>query len=253
VLSSGATAAAGGKWISGHFLDLEEYQGLDPLDDNLCAGTFQATLQPGQSVTFVATTDPQANLDGVGVYEERLAHEAELLARARPHLDLDAPGLAHLVLAADQFVVRRSLPGEPEGRSVIAGYPWFGDWGRDTMIALPGLTLVTGRPEVAERLLCTFARYVSHGMLPNRFPDEGQAPEYNTVDATLWYFEAIRAYHEATGDDALVRDLFPVLADIVDWHVRGTRYNTHVDRTDGLLYAGEPGVQLTWMNAKASP
>jgi predicted glycogen debranching enzyme len=87
-------------------------------------------------------------------------------------------------------------------------------------------------------------------MLPNRFPDEGQAPEYNTVDATLWYFEAIRAYHEATHDDALLRDLFPVLADIVDWHVRGTRYHIHVDPSDGLLYAGEPGMQLTWMDAK---
>jgi predicted glycogen debranching enzyme len=87
-------------------------------------------------------------------------------------------------------------------------------------------------------------------MLPNRFPDEGQAPEYNTVDATLWYFEAIRAYHEATHDDALLRDLFPVLTDIVDWHVRGTRYQIHVDPADGLLYAGEPGVQLTWMDAK---
>jgi predicted glycogen debranching enzyme len=87
-------------------------------------------------------------------------------------------------------------------------------------------------------------------MLPNRFPDEGQAPEYNTVDATLWYFEAIRAYCAATGDTALLRDLFPVLADIVDWHVRGTRYQIHVDPADGLLYAGEPGVQLTWMDAK---
>ena len=88
------------------------------------------------------------------------------------------------------------------------------------------------------------------GQLPNRFPDEGQAPEYNTVDATLWYFEAIRAYHEATGDKTLLRDLFPVLQDIVDWHVRGTRYQIHVDPADGLLYAGEPGVQLTWMDAK---
>jgi predicted glycogen debranching enzyme len=87
-------------------------------------------------------------------------------------------------------------------------------------------------------------------MIPNRFPDEGQAPEYNTVDATLWYFEAICAYHAATGDDALLRDLFPVLQDIVDWHVRGTRYQIHVDPADGLLYAGEPGVQLTWMDAK---
>jgi predicted glycogen debranching enzyme len=115
---------------------------------------------------------------------------------------------------------------------------------------LTGLTLVTGRPDVAERILRTFGFYADRGMLPNRFPDEGQAPEYNTVDATLWYFEAIRAYYAATGDANLVHDLFPILRDIVDWHVRGTRYRIHVDPVDGLLYAGEPGVQLTWMDAK---
>jgi predicted glycogen debranching enzyme len=118
------------------------------------------------------------------------------------------------------------------------------------MISLPGLTLVTGRPEVAARILRTFAHFVDQGMLPNRFPNEGETPEYNTVDATLWYFEAIRAYHVATSDDALLRDLFPVLQEIVERYRRGTRYNIHVDPADGLLYAGEPGVQLTWMDAK---
>ena len=169
-----------------------------------------------------------------------------------------AAAIQHLVLAADQFIVRRDLPDEPGGRSIIAGYPWFGDWGRDTMISLPGLTLVTGRQDVAARILRTFARFVDQGMLPNRFPDEGSAPEYNTVDATLWYFEAVRAYHEATlqppqggrGDERLLVDLFPVLEEIVDWHLRGTRHNIHVEPADGLLYAGEPGVQLTWMDAK---
>jgi predicted glycogen debranching enzyme len=137
-----------------------------------------------------------------------------------------------------------------DGRSVIAGYHWFSDWGRDTMIALPGLTLATGRPQIAESILRTFARYVDRGMLPNRFPDAGEAPEYNTVDATLWYFEAIRAYHALTADDQLLRELFPVLKEIIYWHRHGTRYRVHVDPADGLLYAGEPGVQLTWMDAK---
>jgi len=146
--------------------------------------------------------------------------------------------------------VRRPLLEEPDGRTVIAGYPWFGDWGRDTMISLPGLTLVTGRPDVAARILRTFARFVDQGMLPNRFPEVGEIPEYNTADATLWYFEAIRAYHAATGDDVLLRDLFPVLQEIIEWHRRGTRYHIHVDPADGLLYAGEVGVQLTWMDAK---
>jgi predicted glycogen debranching enzyme len=133
---------------------------------------------------------------------------------------------------------------------VIAGYPWFGDWGRDTMIAMPGLALVTGRYDVAKSILLAFAGYVDRGMLPNRFPDAGEAPEYNTVDATLWFFEATRALAARTGDYEFVRTrLYDVLADIIRWHERGTRYGIHVD-SDGLLMAGEPGVQLTWMDAK---
>jgi predicted glycogen debranching enzyme len=155
-----------------------------------------------------------------------------------------------LVLAADQFVARRPLADEPEGMTVIAGYHWFGDWGRDTMIALPGLALATGRPDLAARVLRTFARFLDRGMLPNRFPDQGEAPEYNTVDATLWWFEAVRATHAATGDDGLLKDLWPALEAVVDWHRRGTRYGIAVDPVDGLLRAGEPGVQLTWMDAK---
>jgi predicted glycogen debranching enzyme len=149
-----------------------------------------------------------------------------------------------LALAADQFVVSRG-----EGKTVIAGYHWFSDWGRDTMISLPGLTLATGRPEIARDVLVEFSRHISEGMLPNRFPDQGETPEYNTVDATLWYFEAIRAYAAQTSDLELVRELYPRLVDIIDWHIRGTRYGIKVD-DDGLLFAGEPGVQLTWMDAK---
>jgi predicted glycogen debranching enzyme len=134
--------------------------------------------------------------------------------------------------------------------TVIAGYHWFGDWGRDTMIALPGLALATGRADIARRILTTFARFVDRGMLPNRFPDAGEAPEYNTVDATLWYFEAIRAYHAATDDDGLLKELFPVLEEIVRFHREGTRYGIKEDPIDGLLRSGEPGVQLTWMDAK---
>jgi predicted glycogen debranching enzyme len=146
--------------------------------------------------------------------------------------------------------VKRALPDEPNGRSVIAGYHWFGDWGRDTMIALPGLTLATGRPEVARQILLAFAKYVDAGMLPNNFPDAGSKPEYNSVDATLWFFEAVRQYFAATRDAQTLQTLFPILAGMIDAHVKGTRYQIHVDPSDGLLYAGEPGVQLTWMDAK---
>lgn len=152
---------------------------------------------------------------------------------------------SQLVLAADQFIV-----GRGDGQTIIAGYPWFSDWGRDTMISLAGLTLATNRPKIAKGILLEFSKHISEGMLPNRFPDEGEEAEYNTVDATLWYFDAVRAYVEATHDYSFVRkQLYSKLSEIVTWHLRGTRYNIHVD-TDGLLYAGEPGVQLTWMDAK---
>ncbi len=142
------------------------------------------------------------------------------------------------------------MPEEPDGRSIIAGYHWFADWGRDTMIALPGLTLTTGRADIAKKILLAFARYVDGGMLPNNFPDAGGRPEYNTVDAALWFFEAVRQYFAATQDTATLRELFPVMAQMISAHLAGTRYQIHVDQADGLLYAGEPGVQLTWMDAK---
>ncbi len=145
----------------------------------------------------------------------------------------------------DAWTVEESRP-----RTIVAGYPWFTDWGRDTMISLPGLTLATGRLEAAARILRTFSRHVDQGQVPNLFPDEGTPPEYNTVDATLWYFHAIAAYLRAGGDLALAHELWPQLVDIVRWHVAGTRFGIHVDPADGLLAAGEPGVQLTWMDAK---
>lgn len=168
--------------------------------------------------------------------------------------------LGRLALAADQFLVARALPSmgpaQPAlvGRTVIAGYPWFTDWSRDTMIALAGLTLPTGRAGEARLLLTTFASYLDRGMLPNRFPDGGETlgdEDYNTADATLWYFVAIERYLAATGDDALLGELWPGLASIVDWHTQGTRFGIGVDARDGLLRAGAPGVQLTWMDAKA--
>jgi predicted glycogen debranching enzyme len=135
-------------------------------------------------------------------------------------------------------------------KTIIAGYHWFTDWGRDTMISLPGLCLSTGRYEDARKILAAFAKNVSMGMLPNRFQDNGEAPEYNNVDGTLWYFIAVHKYLQHTDDtDFIINEILPVLKEIIDWHFRGTRYNIHVDE-DGLLYAGEKGQQLTWMDAR---
>lgn len=239
-------------WYEDFYLSVEEYRGQnDVQDDHIYAALLRTVLRPGESLTLVASTEPNPNLDGDQAYAQRQAYETLLLDRARKVHVVDLPpAVEQLVLAADQFVVKRPTARDVNGRSVIAGYPWFSDWGRDTMIALPGLTLATGRPEVAASILRTYAQFVDQGMLPNRFPDAGEHPEYNTVDATLWYFEALRAYHTATGDDGLVRELFPVLQEIILWHKRGTRYNIQMDAKDGLLFAGEEGVQLTWMDAK---
>ena len=135
-----------------------------------------------------------------------------------------------------------------EPRTVIAGYPWFTDWGRDTMISLEGLTLVTGRHSEAHDILRTFALHVRHGLIPNMFPEGQREGLYHTADATLWFFHALHRYDTVTGDHALVEELLPVLQDIVRCHRQGTAFNIHVD-DDGLLAQGAPGVQLTWMDA----
>ena len=246
-------------WYEDLFLPVEEYRGQrDVSEDHIYAAQLQVMLREGETFAVVASTDSSPNLDSAAAYEERRDYERGLLERAATlhgegrggaTVELPQP-LRQLVLAADQFVVSRPTAADPDGKSIIAGYHWFSDWGRDTMIALPGLTLATGRPEVAAGVLRTYAQFVDQGMLPNRFPDAGETPEYNTVDATLWYFIALREYVAATGDTALLRELFPILVDIIDWHRRGTRYNIHMDPADALLHAGEAGVQLTWMDAK---
>jgi len=248
VLSDRADATPDFTWLHNFYMGVEAYRGLPPLDDHAYAGIFLIALSVGESVTFAATTRLMESIDGHSALAARRAIDAHLIAQSGLG---DAPEwIRQLVLAADQFIVKRTIDGEPNGKTVIAGYHWFADWGRDTMIALPGLTLSTRRYGDAKLILKTFARFVDQGMLPNNFPDAGEAPGYNTVDATLWYFEAIRAYTEATGDMALVRELFPVLEAIIVWHERGTRYGIKVDAADGLLMSGEAGVQLTWMDVK---
>jgi len=242
------------EWYLGCYLGEETERGLGDREDRLFAALFRAKLPIGSSVMFVATTEASALLDGETARAERANYEVKLFhdwqAKNEALAEEAPPWLWQLILAADQFIVKRSLPEEPEGRSIIAGYHWFADWGRDTMIALPGVTLATGRAGVARQILLAFSRYVDGGMLPNNFPDAGGKPEYNTVDAALWYFESIRQYFRATQDAVTLEKLFPILAGMIDLHVAGTRYNIQVDAGDGLLYAGSPGVQLTWMDAK---
>jgi predicted glycogen debranching enzyme len=225
---------------------VETERGLDDEEDLFAAGHGHVTLGPGETVALVASTEEAASLDWSAALQ--VEHERQRSLIVQSELEDEPAWLQQLALAADQFIVDRAF-GAESGKTVIAGYHWFGDWGRDTMIALPGLCLTTKRYDVAKTILKTFAAYVDRGMLPNRFPDQGEKPEYNTVDATLWYFHAIDQLVTATNDWTLMRELYPALKDIIGWHLTGTRYNIHVAK-DGLIYAGEPGVQLTWMDAK---
>ncbi|HEY9769388.1 MAG TPA: amylo-alpha-1,6-glucosidase [Coleofasciculaceae cyanobacterium] len=236
-------------WYKNFALAVEKYRGLNSIEDHLYAGNCRVSLQSEESVTIVASTKDGDNRERDA--EKKGKREQKLIALfSDRHQPKVIPSwIQQLVVAADQFIVDRPIADVPQGKTIIAGYPWFGDWGRDTMISLPGLTLTTGRFEVAKVILRTFAKYIDRGMLPNVFPDRGETPEYNTVDASLWFFEAIRDYLAHTGDKRLLIELFPALVEIIDWHRRGTRYNIHLD-SDGLIYAGEKGVQLTWMDAK---
>jgi glycogen debranching enzyme len=212
-------------WYHNFQYPRERERGLDFQEDLFQPLTMRFDLGPGAKATVVASTQSHPSLD--------------IPSPARPESD-------PLAAAANQFIVTRS----GNLHTVIAGYHWFADWGRDTMIALPGLTLVTGRFDIARDILRAFSRSADRGMLPNRFPDAGETPEYNTVDASLWYFEAIRKFVEYTGDLAFVRnELYGTMTGILDWHIAGTRYGIHCG-PDGLIAAGTPETQLTWMDAK---
>ncbi len=221
----------------------EKRRGLDFREDLFTPGDLTFDLAPGGTCFLIASTDELSSSDLLQAEFKETERKKLVLKNCKKEDKL----LLSLFLAADHFLVQR---GEKGSASIIAGYHWFSDWGRDTMISLPGLTLATGRYNLAKSVLTTFSKYCSEGMLPNRFPDEDKQPDYNTVDATLWFFNAVYQYFLYTNDDTFIRNtLFPVLKEIIEWHERGTRYNIHVDG-DGLLYAGEAGTQLTWMDAK---
>ncbi len=230
-----------GDWYRNLEYDAERERGLDWSEDLFNPLVLCFDLRLRRQASIIASTEPR---DVSQAVEYR---RAEITRRRKAHVasPLEDSFAQSLAAASDQYLVSRG-----DEKTVIAGYHWFGDWGRDTMIALPGLTLPTGNYDVARSILRTFAKHVDQGMLPNRFPDAGEIPEYNTVDAALWFFEAARAYLVYTSDLEFVRDeLYPVFVDIITWYARGTRYGIKVDPS-GLLASGELGVQLTWMDAK---
>ncbi len=229
------------QWYRRFEYPVEQYRGLDFQEDLLNHGTFFRDIQSGDRIGIIVSTQPVNGRDPFALAEQEIARRRNLIVAQQ---ESDFKRL--LMLAADQFIVARGS----ELKTVIAGYHWFTDWGRDTMISLPGLCLATGRFEDARKILQAFADVVDAGMLPNRFQDNLEEPEYNNVDGTLWYFIAVYKYLQATGDAEFVLNrILPVLRSIVEWHIRGTRFNIKVDE-DGLLNAGQEGQQLTWMDAR---
>jgi predicted glycogen debranching enzyme len=266
-----------GVWYWNFVYRREIERGFDEREDLYVPGVFRATLAPGHSLTLVASIEPpdtphlpvngaldrakrrwRGLLEAAGISPQMDSYDA-----ASPATPVEAFA-AQLVLAADSFIVRRRVSREneeDEGKggstsqpgwvpAVLAGYHWFTDWGRDTMISLPGLMLPSGRTREANQILRAFAMFVRDGLIPNRFPDVGDMPEYNTADATLWMFAIVDRLAASTGSLSTARELYPLLSDIIATHVRGTRFGIGMDPADGLLYAGEQGVQLTWMDAR---
>ncbi|MDV3000907.1 MAG: hypothetical protein N5P05_002513 [Chroococcopsis gigantea SAG 12.99] len=234
-------------WYYGFDLAVERYRGLSDRENHLHAVSFSVILNLGESVTVVSSTDAEASSDGEAALSRRFGYERDLL---EPQFSSQPRWIQQLILAADQFIVARPLENRSAGKTIIAGYPWFGDWGRDTMISLPGLTLCTGRSSIARQILLTFSNYLDRGMLPNMFPDSTSPPQYNTIDAVLWFFQSVWCYYLATADEEFIAAVYPALQEVIYWHGRGTRYNICLDRDDGLIYGGAEGVQLTWMDAK---
>jgi predicted glycogen debranching enzyme len=238
---------------------LEQQRGYESVSDTWSPGYFKFDLAEGERATFIASTESTASLDAIATDDALNAEvhrRSRLLAAAGGAAD-DAL-CAELVLAADQFVIEpatraaeatRARAAGDEARSVIAGYHWFTDWGRDTMISLEGLALCTGRLAEARGILLTFARHLREGLIPNLFPEGDQEGMYNTADATLWFFHALDRYLAASKDVDTLRDLLPSLEEIVRLHLSGTRFGIRV-ADDGLLTQGAPNLALTWMDAK---
>jgi len=230
-----------GYWYKNFLYRVEQERGLDFEEDLFNPFVLSWKLSKKQVATVIASTEQRDTGQASAVRESELQRRQQLAASS----PVDDPLVCALTVAADQYLARRG-----EDWTVIAGYPWFTDWGRDTMISLPGLTLFAGRTDIAKSILRNFARRTDMGMLPNRFVDSGEEAEFNTVDATLWFFEAARAYAAATNDYEFIRqELYPVFGQIIEFHIKGTRYNIKAAE-NGLLNAGAPGVQLTWMDAR---
>ncbi|RKD22394.1 glycogen debranching enzyme, putative [Caminicella sporogenes DSM 14501] len=233
------------EWSLPMFYENENYRGLESIDFHFIPGIFYYEMEPHKkyTITFLATIEDSAEYTAEEIIENEKKRRIELIDRA----GYTNRFLNNLVLASDSFIVRRS---STKTKTIIAGYPWFTDWGRDTMIAFTGLTLTTKRFDDAKNILLTFIKYIKYGIIPNMFPDENTPPLYNTADGSLWFFYAVYKYLKYTNDLKTIKDeIYPHLEDMIKHHVKGTINNIYMD-DDGLLSAGDEGTQLTWMDVK---
>jgi predicted glycogen debranching enzyme len=225
-------------WYRDFTYPVEEERGLDFQEDLFTPFELSYRLTKGQTVHIVVSTEKKNSVNA----EDLVTSERQ---RRKEFERVSGAWRQPLVIAANSFIARRGK----DNLTVLAGYPWFTDWGRDTMIALPGLTLTSERYDVARKILLTFAQYCDKGMIPNVFPDAGETPQYNTVDASLWFVVSSWKYWKASGDDDGARQLLPALAEVAKYYKDGTRFDIRAD-DDGLITAGTPGTQLTWMDVK---
>ncbi|MEW6182861.1 MAG: amylo-alpha-1,6-glucosidase [Bacillota bacterium] len=233
-------------WFYGMHYPAEAERGLNPWEDHFLPGRFDVTLPAEKETVFTVTAAAGEGLDPASA-GALLSKEKERFQKLEKDTGLNDPFALDLARAADAFIVKRAATGSA---TVVAGYPWFTDWGRDAMIALPGLCLITGRYTEAREILTLFGSHLRGGLLPNLFPEGGGEPLYNTVDAALWYFQAVHKYFEYTADeDFVLKKMLPVLTGILNHYAEGTHFGIRMD-SDGLIQAGDPGIQLTWMDAK---
>jgi predicted glycogen debranching enzyme len=272
-LSPGGQFLPGGQWYWHIHHRRDQERGLNSNEDVYQPGVLQIRLLPGERVTLVVSAEQTLSTEvgserheiyvtqALRRHQRRIKQLLDVADHTTTSLSKKDPVRARLTLAADQFIVARPHSEEQgrgvskktlaqESKTIIAGYPWFTDWGRDSMISLPGLLLCTRRYGEARGLLRAFASYIYEGLIPNRFPDNGLEPEYNTADATFWMFHALDSYLTTTHDWSLLKELFPRLVDIIQWHLKGTQFGIGMDPQDYLLRAGAPGLQLTWMDAR---
>lgn len=243
-------------WINGLQLPREHERGLPELDNHLAIAQASVSLNNNKWFGVRAGLQPCSTVKPAVALQREQLLQSQFLSVMRQSRNKKAPAwIDQLAINSRQFLFNRPLEEDAEGESIIAGYPWFADWGRDTMIALPGLTLATGQLPLTRRILETWSSYVDQGMIPNRFPESSASsatPEYNSVDASLWFILAWYAYQQAGGEKDALRQVLPVLEQIIHAYHHGTRYQIHMDKNNGLLHIGETGSQLTWMDARVN-